>query len=122
MTIKTVPTIVGDCHVLFDHYQNLRIAIRLIDLADGLPFAMATVNLPNHPLPKGHVHLKNWSENSSIGPDGECVSELLMDAGIIGEMIAIAPAGDAVAGEHKLLVKNLEAWNASVEKAMVEEV
>lgn len=73
-----------DCLVEKRCYSNGRPALQLIDAEDGSPIATATVNLPNVPLGKNQVAIKDWSENQGmlralteagvIEPTGETVS------------------------------------------------
>lgn len=53
------------CRVEFRTYTNGRPAIQLV-CADGQIMATATVNLPDVPIPDGHVFIKDWSENAGI--------------------------------------------------------
>jgi hypothetical protein len=64
------------CLVRKRQYDNGRLALQLIDAEDGSPIATATVNLPDVPLGKNQVLIKNWSEN-------EGVLEALVAAGVV---------------------------------------
>ena len=55
-----------DCNVLFNKYQEGGHRIELLDADDGLPIAVATVNVPNIPLEENEVIIKNYSENEGI--------------------------------------------------------
>jgi hypothetical protein len=53
-------TLAGQQHTLHQaFYENKRMAI-LID--EGM-FCKVTVNIPDQPLPPGHLHVKMWFEN-----------------------------------------------------------
>jgi hypothetical protein len=84
------------CNVLLKQYSNNRTAITLED-ADGEPIATATVNLPDEPLEKDEVFIKNWSEN-------EGMLDVLITAGIIGPVIEEVPTGFVKAQKCKLLI------------------
>lgn len=60
----------------FGRYGNGQTAIKLIDSADGFPFATATVCVEDNLLKEDEVAIKNYSENEGI-------LESLIDAGII---------------------------------------
>ena len=47
-------------------YSNDRIALELIDTEDGIPYANATVNLPDVLLEENEVLIKDYSENEGI--------------------------------------------------------
>lgn len=64
--------------VEFGTYNNGRTAITLNDVEDGQPIATATVNIPDEPIEKNEVHIKNYSENQGI-------TESLVEAGIINK-------------------------------------
>lgn len=55
-----------DCIVEKRQYENGRPALQLIDAEDGSPIATATVNLPDVPLGKNEVAIKDWSENEGM--------------------------------------------------------
>ena len=59
--------------------NNDRVSITLLDAEDGIPFAVATVNLPDEPMEENEVAIKNHSENEGI-------LWALQDAGIVGEV------------------------------------
>ena len=64
----------------FGQYRNNnRVSITLIDAEDGIPFAVATVNLPDEPMADNEVAIKNHSENEGI-------LWALQDAGVVGEI------------------------------------
>lgn len=54
------------CAIKLHKYQNNRTAIQLIDAIEGDPVIMATVNIPEIPLDKDEVIIKNYSENEGI--------------------------------------------------------
>ena len=56
---------------------NDRRAIQLIDMEDGYPYCMATVNIPDALIEANEVIIKNWSENEGI-------LEALQVNGIVG--------------------------------------
>ena len=91
-----------ECAVYFRRYQNNRLAIQLVDISDNLPYAVATVNLPEvTDLPENHVIIKSWSENAGM-------VEALFEAGIIDEFVRTHRTGYCEAGEHPLLVNPAE--------------
>jgi hypothetical protein len=48
------------------HYSNGRVAVEVFG-ADGEPFAVLSVNLPNVEAPKkDHFYVKTWSENEIL--------------------------------------------------------
>jgi Domain of unknown function (DUF4313) len=64
----------------FGQYRNNnRISITLLDAEDGIPFAVATVNLPDEPLEENEIAIKNHSENEGI-------LWALQEAGIVGQV------------------------------------
>ena len=65
---------------------NDRRAIQLIDMEDGYPYCMATVNLPGADLSDNEVAIKNWSENEGI-------LECLQANGVIGPVKRRIPSG-----------------------------
>ena len=74
------------CTVQPDRYADGgRIALRLL-CPDGDLMAVATVNLPEAPLPAGHVFIKNWSENAGI-------LEALIAAQILDPPCGTVPTG-----------------------------
>ena len=71
----------------FSKYRNNnRVAISLIDAEDGIPFSIATVNLPDEPLDENEVAIKNYAENDGI-------LWALQDAGIVGEIKRYSQSG-----------------------------
>lgn len=64
----------------FGQYRNnSRVSITLIDAEDGIPFAVATVNLPDEKLEENEIAIKNHSENEGI-------LWALQEAGIVGQV------------------------------------
>jgi len=72
-----------DCIVQRRQYGNGRPALELVDAEDGSPIAKATVNLPDTPLGKNQVFIKNYAEN-------EGMLEALVAAGVV------KPTGESV--------------------------
>ena len=62
--MTTVRFLDTDCTVQKHRYDNGRVALRLVD--DEGPVATATVNLPDVPLGKNQVLIKDYAENSGI--------------------------------------------------------
>lgn len=69
-----------NCFAIGGKYRNGRKGIRLYDYDGGEPVASATVNLVDHKLPEGYVHIKNYSEN-------EGMTESLVEAGIVDKPV-----------------------------------
>lgn len=55
-----------DCIVRKRRYDNGRPALQLIDAGDGSPIATATINLPDEPLGRNQVFIKDYSENEGM--------------------------------------------------------
>jgi hypothetical protein len=51
---------------VFNYVDNNRKAIRIFDVEDGLPYASATVNVPNLELEEDEVVVKNYAENEGM--------------------------------------------------------
>lgn len=64
------------CLIQKCEYGNGRMALKLVDAEDGSPIATATVNLPDQPLGKNRVAIKDWSEN-------EGMLKALIEAGVV---------------------------------------
>lgn len=47
-------------------YSNGRTALELIDTEDGIPYATASVNLPDVLLEEGEIFIKDYAENEGI--------------------------------------------------------
>ena len=60
----------------YGKYRNGQTAIQLFSTNDGMPWAVATVCLPDQSLQPDEVALKTYSENRGI-------LETLLDAGMI---------------------------------------
>ena len=84
-----------NCNVEYGTYYNGRTSIRLTQ--NGEQIAVATVNIPAHNVPDGHVLIKNWSENQGI-------AQALQDAGVIKLTGKAIPTGFVEALEAKLLI------------------
>jgi hypothetical protein len=54
------------CTIRKRQYANGRSALQLIDAEDGSPIARATVNLPDEPLGKNQVLIKDYAENAGM--------------------------------------------------------
>lgn len=80
----------------FGRYHNRRIAIEVIDLEDGCPVMMATVNLPDVSLSADEVIIKNYSEN-------EGVLEFLIENGIVSAPVRSVSSGWVTCPVVKLL-------------------
>ncbi len=86
-----------NCTVQYETYrQGGRIAICLLDDQDSTPVATATRNVPEYPLPEGHVLIKDNDEN-------EGMVQALAQAGIISEPLNWVPCGFYRLAECKLL-------------------
>lgn len=70
----------------FAKYNNGQTAIRLIDAADGMPFATATVCLEDDLLKEGEIAIKDYSENVGI-------LDTLINAGVIEHPHAFVQSG-----------------------------
>jgi hypothetical protein len=55
-----------DVSVKLSKYDNDRTAIQLTDVSDGMPYATATVNMPNVLLEDNEVLVKDYSENEGM--------------------------------------------------------
>lgn len=77
-------------------YSNGRPAIQLI-CPNGDTMATATVNLPEVPIPDGHVFIKDWNENKGI-------LDALVLAGIVERTGQTVPSGFVQAELCRLLV------------------
>lgn len=84
--------------VSFTKYQNGQHAIQLSDMADGFPYATASVAMTNVDLESDDVAIKNWSENEGI-------LESLIEAGIVSKPHSYIPSGYVNIPICKLLVK-----------------
>jgi hypothetical protein len=58
----------GDYELIaqFGKYKNGQTAIKLIDTADGFPFATATICVEDYLLKENEVAIKDYSENEGI--------------------------------------------------------
>lgn len=85
-----------DVRLKFGRYHNRRTAIEIIDLEDGCPVMMATVNLPDVSLSADEVIIKNYSEN-------EGVLEFLIENGIVSAPVRSVSSGWVTCPVVKLL-------------------
>jgi hypothetical protein len=69
------------CYIEFGTYPNGRIAIDLNHRKTGELVAVATVNVPEQFVPKGHVLIKDYSENAGM-------FKQLQEQGIVGPQIS----------------------------------
>lgn len=83
------------CVVRKSQYGNDRPALQLIDAEDGSPIATATVNLPDVPLGRNQVAIKNYSENAGM-------LEALVDAGVVKPTGQTVPSGYAEVSVYEL--------------------
>ena len=96
---------VWECEVIKQKYQNGRVALQLVAIADdmgnevykGAPIAMATVNLPEIELKDDEVIIKDYSEN-------EGMLEVLEKAGIVKFIGQHAKSGWVTVPICKLLI------------------
>ena len=96
---KTVQFHQWKCYIKASRYrENNRLALMLVDVEDGAPVAMATVNLPDVHLEPGHILIKDYSENAGM-------LEALIDAGIVRDTGVRHPAGWVQVPEVELLVQ-----------------
>ena len=65
-----------NCRLVWHRYGNNRRALELVDVVDGSPVVMATVNLPDEKLDPDEVFIKDYSENDGL-------LDALMKAGIV---------------------------------------
>ena len=72
-------------------------ALVLHDVVDDEMVAVASVNLPDEPLPPGHVFIKDWSENEGI-------LAALVRGGIVADTGIRIPTGFVEAALCRILV------------------
>ena len=83
------------CRVVPAMYNNKILALRLIDIEDGSPIAMATVNLEEH----AHVLLSEMSKGNAIltfvkdYSENEGMLKALVDAQVVVDTGIKAPSG-----------------------------
>jgi hypothetical protein len=77
-------------------YTNGQTAIKLFDMADGMPFATATVAIDDQLL-EGEVAIKDYSENEGI-------LDSLIEAGVIDHPHALYQSGWVKIPICKLLI------------------
>jgi hypothetical protein len=95
-----------NCTLKINRYvEGNRIALSLVD-EDGMPMGMATVNLPDIPIPKDCAFIKDYSENEGL-------VEALTSAGIITEQVGEVRSGHVMIGLYKLNM--IEIYNQGVD-------
>lgn len=93
-----------DCYVTCGKYaDNGRMAIRLVDIEDGIPMATVTVNMPDEHLEEGEVIVKNWAENYGL-------LNVLTEAGIVEDTRRRATSGYVKAPICKVNMEVLEEY------------
>lgn len=98
-TQKTIQFKKWNCVLKLGKYDNNdRTAIQLINARDGSPVAVATVNIPDAPLEKDEVIIKNYSEN-------EGMLDALVNAGIVQQTGKKVQSGFVDCDICKLLVQ-----------------
>lgn len=56
-----------NCNIVFREYKNGRLSMQLLeDKVPCSPVATASVNIPNEPLEKDEIAIKDYSENEGI--------------------------------------------------------
>lgn len=75
-----------ECWVRIERYENGRVALRLMDVADGSSVARATVNRPDVALGVDEVLIKDYSENAGI-------LDALERAGVVRRTGQTVPSG-----------------------------
>jgi len=75
-----------NCRIDFRKYSNGRTAIVLVDPSDGEQVAVATVNIPELPLNKDFVIIKDYTEN-------EGMLDALISAGVVGQPLMMVETG-----------------------------
>lgn len=88
-----------ECVLSFGKYGNGRLAIKLNDAEDGLPVAVATVNIPEKHFEPDEVAIKSWAENTGM-------VRCLVDAGVIAEPHRKISLGHVSASVCRLLVNS----------------
>lgn len=87
-----------DCVMEFGQYSNSRVAIKLIDANNGEPVAVATINLPDEPLGKDEIFIKDYSENTGM-------VNALYNAGVISNPIGYSYSSFVIIPKCKLLIE-----------------
>lgn len=90
-----------DCTLRERRYGNGRVALELIDRADGESAAVATVNLPHEPLGRNEVFVKDYSENAGM-------LAALEAAGVVRPTGRTAAAGFATVAHCELVRGQVE--------------
>ena len=87
-----------NCNVEYAFYGNNKPAIRLNNVNDGSPVAVASVNLEGiAKVNKGEIAIKDYSEN-------EGMLKTMMDAGIVSKPLRYAKSGFVTIPICKLLI------------------
>lgn len=76
------------CVVQKCQYGNGRPDLKLVDAEDGSPIATATVNLPDFPLGRNQVAIKDYGENAGL-------LQALVGAGVVKPTGQTVPTGYA---------------------------
>jgi hypothetical protein len=84
--------------VKYGSYQNGQVAIQLVDMEDGCPYATASVCVEDNLLKEGEVAIKNYSENAGI-------LESLIESGIVDYPHAFVDTGYVKVPICKLITK-----------------
>ena len=88
----------------FNYTQGNRVALEtwtpgnVETLEPPEPYHTCTVNIPDEPLPEGHVFLKGWSGNEGL-------PEALAEAGVVELTGRRVVSGHVEAQEAKLLIE-----------------
>ena len=87
-----------NCIVVLSQYQStIQNSLELIDETDGLPVAVASVNIPGEYQAPDEVFIKSWSENTGLCKE-------LMEQEIIGPVIEYITVGYAKASRRQILI------------------
>ena len=80
-----------DCDIIYGQYQNERMAIQLFetDSNNSAPIARATVNLPDDPMAKNEIAIKDYAEN-------EGMLAALIEAGIVTKPVRMIASGHVI--------------------------
>jgi hypothetical protein len=84
------------CRIEKMKYSNGRIALKLTDVNDGSPVAVASVNLVDEDLANNEIAIKNHSEN-------EGMLDVLVKANLVSKPIRYVQSGYVVIPICKLL-------------------
>jgi hypothetical protein len=86
------------CYVQIRYYPNDRYAIALTDEDTGEPVVIATTNVPDCPLEREEVIIKDYAEN-------EGVLEVLMDAKVVSPPLRYVRTGYVLCPVCRILVE-----------------